>query len=49
MFTSLFTNTLLCLSLICLIIEPKVRFELSLFTKQMNINKYFLDSKLSCS
>lgn len=30
---ALITNTLLCLSLIRLIIEPKVRFELSLFTK----------------
>ena len=31
MFTSLFTNTLLCLSLTCLIIGPKVGLELDLF------------------
>ena len=34
MFTGLFMNTLLYSSLICLIIKPKVGFELNLFTKQ---------------
>ena len=43
MFTSLFTNTLLCLSLTCLIIVPIVRIELNLLTKQKNINKFFLE------
>ena len=37
----MFTNTLLCMSLTRLIIKLKLRFELGLFTKQMNINKYF--------
>ena len=37
----MFTNTLLYLSLTCLIIKPKLRFELGFFTKQTNINKYF--------
>ena len=37
----MFTNTLLCLRLTRLIIKPKLRFELGLFIKQMNINKYF--------
>lgn len=38
----MFTNTLLCMSLTRLIIKLKLRFELGLFTKQTNINKYFL-------
>ena len=37
----MFTNILLYLSLTCLIIKPKLRFELGFFTKQTNINKYF--------
>ena len=41
MFTSFFTNTLLYLSLTRLIIKPKVRLELGLFTKQTIINKLF--------
>ena len=41
MFTSMFTNTLLCLSLTSLIVEFKLGHELDLFTKQMNINKPF--------
>lgn len=42
MFTNLLTNTLLYLSLTRLIINPKVEFKLNLFTKQMNINNFFL-------
>ena len=41
MVTSLLTNILLYLNLTRLIIKPKVRFKLDLFTKQMNINKFF--------
>ena len=41
MVTSLLTNILLYLSLTRLIIKPKVRFKLDLFTKQTNINKFF--------
>ena len=43
MFTSLFTNILLCLNLTCLIIVPIVRIKLNLLTKQTNINKFFLE------
>ena len=43
MLTSLFTSTLLYLSLVGLIINPKVGFELRLFTKQTNINNFFLE------
>ena len=42
MFTSMFTNTLLCLNLTSLIVEFKLGHEFDLFTKQMNINKPFL-------
>ena len=43
MFTSLFTNVLLCLNLSCLIIVPIVRIKLNLLTKKTNINKFFLE------
>ena len=43
MFTSLFTNLLLYLNLICLIIEFKLKFKLNLFVKEMNLNDIFLD------
>ena len=39
MFTSLFTNILLCLNLAHLIIKLKLGLELDLFAKQTNINK----------
>ena len=38
---TLFTNTLLCLSLARLIGEPKVGLELDLFDKRTNINPFF--------
>ena len=41
----MFTNTLLCSSLVYLMVESKLGLELDLFAKQININKYF--SKLS--
>ena len=41
MFTSLFTDTLLCLNLICLKIESKIGVELGLLTKKPNIDKFF--------
>ena len=41
MLTSLFMNTLLYLSFVRLIIEPKVGLEFDLFTKQTNTNKVF--------
>ena len=34
-------NTLLCLSLVCLIVEPKLMLNFDLFAKQTNINKLF--------
>ena len=37
---SLFINTLLCLSLTCLIIAPKFGLKFDLFTKQTNIYIY---------
>ena len=46
MVTSLLTNILLYLSLTRLIIKPKVRFKLDLFTKQMNINKFFFSQTI---
>ena len=50
MLTSLFMNTLLCLSFVRLIIElKKLRLELGLLYKQININKIFPKSSLSCS
>ena len=42
-------NTLLYLSLAHLIIKPKVGLEFGLFTKQTNINKFFLKSSANCS
>ena len=42
MFNGLFMNTLLWLSLTDLIIEPKSRYKLDLFAKQMNVNKIFI-------
>ena len=47
MFTSFFTNTLLCSNLVRLTIEPKLGFELGLVVKQMNINKSFPKLALS--
>ena len=41
MVANLFTNTLLCLSLVCLIVEPKLMLNFGLFAKQTNINKLF--------
>ena len=41
MLTSLFTNTLLCLSLTRLIILSIIELELKFFTKEMSINKAF--------
>jgi len=49
MFIRMITNTLLCLNLSRLIIKPKVQLELDLFTKQTNINKYFLEPNSNCS
>lgn len=46
MFTSLFMIILLCLSSVHLIIEPKVRLEFDLFSKQMNTNKVFSRVKI---
>ena len=46
MVTSLLTNILLYLSLTRLIIKPKVRFKLDLFTKQTNINKFFFSQTI---
>ena len=43
MFMSLFTNTLLCLSLSSLIFKPNLRFKLDLSSKQININKLVQD------
>ena len=34
MFTSLFNNTLLCMSFVYVIIEPKLEHEIGLFSKQ---------------
>ena len=42
MFNGLFMNTLLWLSLTNLIIEPKSRYKLDLFAKQMNVYKIFI-------
>ena len=41
MFMSLLTDKLLYLSLTCLIIESKLKLELGLVAKQMNINNFF--------
>lgn len=41
MFTSLFTNLLLYLNLIYLSIEFKLKFELNLFVKEMNLKQHF--------
>ena len=49
MFTNLFTNILLCLSLTRLLIEPKLGLKLNSLTKKTNINKLFPKSSLSCS
>jgi len=49
MLTSLFMNTLLCLSFVHLIIEPKVGLEFDLFTKQTNTNKVFSRVRLKLS
>lgn len=46
MFMSLFKDIFLCLSLACLVIEPKFGLELGLFVKQMKINKHFLEHNL---
>ena len=54
-FMSLFINTLLCLSLTCLIIAPKFGLKFDLFTKQTNIYIYiyiyiyFLSLNSNCS
>ena len=45
-FTSLFMNILLCLNLTRLVIELKLGLEFGMFSKQININKYFLKPKL---
>ena len=37
MFATLFTNTLLCLSLVHLIVESKLRLEFGLFAKNKRI------------
>lgn len=42
MFTSLFTNTLLYLSLSCLIVEPQLGLKLNSFVKQTNIISFFI-------
>lgn len=42
MFMSLFTNTLLYLSLSCLIVEPQLGLKLNLFVKQTNIISFFI-------
>jgi len=38
---SLFTNTLLYLSLVCLIVESKLMLNFGLFAEQINMNKLF--------
>ena len=43
MLMSLFTDTVLCLSLACLIVEHKLMLELDLYVKQTNMNKLFLN------
>ena len=45
-FTSLFMTILLCLNLTRLVIELKLGLEFGMFSKQININKYFLKPKL---
>ena len=45
MFTSLFMNTLLCMSLTCLIIKHKLELKFNWFVKQTNIISFFLKSQ----
>ena len=47
MFISLFINTLLYLNLAHIIVKLKLRFEFGLFTKKMNINKFFCTSNFN--
>ena len=48
-FTSLFMTILLYLNLTRLIIELKLGLEFGMFSKQTNINKYFLKPNSNCS